>query len=90
MTDIPANTPANTPASTPTSISVTYDASTNLTGTVITTLPTKTGYTFGGYYTNTNGGGTQIITAAGAVVASAGSGTYTPAVGELVLVDEQM
>lgn len=68
-----------TTASTPTQINVTYDASTNLTGTVVTTLPTKTGYTFGGYYTNKNGAGTQIITDEGVVVASAGSGTYTDA-----------
>jgi uncharacterized repeat protein (TIGR02543 family) len=26
------------------------------------TVPTKTGYTFGGYYTSTNGGGTQYYT----------------------------
>ena len=31
-------------------------------------LPAKTGYTFGGYYTNTNGGGTQIINANGVIV----------------------
>lgn len=48
------------------SISVTYGASTNLTGTAIT-LPIKTGYTFGGYYTETNGGGVQIIAADGSV-----------------------
>ena len=30
------------------------------------TKPTKTGYTFGGYYTSTNGGGTQYYTANGA------------------------
>ena len=30
------------------------------------TKPTKTGYSFGGYYTATNGGGTQYYTAAGA------------------------
>lgn len=34
------------------------------------TKPTRTGYTFGGYYTSTNGGGTQIINASGTVVAS--------------------
>ncbi len=56
----------NTPA--PNSISVTYDSNDNLTGTVVTTLPTKTGYpTFGGYYTQAAGGGYQLITAAGAV-----------------------
>ncbi|MBO6302969.1 MAG: InlB B-repeat-containing protein [Ruminiclostridium sp.] len=30
------------------------------------TKPTKTGYTFGGYYTETNGGGTQYYTSTGA------------------------
>ena len=30
------------------------------------TMPTRTGYTFGGYYTAVNGGGTQYYTAAGA------------------------
>lgn len=30
------------------------------------TIPTRTGYTFGGYYTSANGGGTQYYTAAGA------------------------
>lgn len=60
------------------SISVTYDANTNLTGTPAITVPTKTGYTFGGYYTGTNGSGTQIIAANGNVNASAGGGsTYT-------------
>jgi len=29
------------------------------------TVPTKTGYTFGGYYSGTNGGGTQYYTASG-------------------------
>lgn len=33
------------------------------------TVPARTGYTFGGYYTAANGGGTQYITAAGAVTA---------------------
>ena len=64
------------------SITVTYNASTNLTGTPAITKPTKTGYTFGGYYTNTGGEGVQIIDADGNVVASAndgGSNTYTDA-----------
>lgn len=30
------------------------------------TMPTRTGYTFGGYYTSTGGGGTQYYTAGGA------------------------
>jgi len=32
------------------------------------TVPTKTGYTFGGYYTAVNGGGTQYINASGSFV----------------------
>ena len=59
-----------TTESTPTSVTVTYGASTNLTGTVVTTLPTKTGYSFGGYYTGTSGSGVQLITDAGIVNAS--------------------
>lgn len=62
------------------SISVTYDASTNLTSTPAITVPQKTGYTFGGYYTGEGGAGTQIIAANGNVNASAGGGsTYTNA-----------
>lgn len=53
-----------------TSIAVTYNASTNLTGTPAITLPAKTGYDFGGYYTGMNGGGSQIIAANGSVNAS--------------------
>ena len=41
------------------------DCTTQLTNNKIT-VPTKTGYTFGGYYTETNGGGTQYINASGA------------------------
>lgn len=37
------------------------------------TAPEKTGYTFGGYYTSTGGGGTQIIDASGVIVEE----TYT-------------
>ena len=51
-----------------TSITATYNASTNLTSAI--TKPTKTGWTFGGYYTAKNGGGTQIIDASGNVIAS--------------------
>lgn len=46
----------------PTSITVTYNATTNINTDVISTSPAKTGYAFGGYYTNVAGGGTQIIT----------------------------
>ena len=60
------------------SISVTFDASTNLTGTPAITKPAKTGYTFGGYYTEVAGGGVQLIDAAGNVNAQAGGDdTYT-------------
>ena len=34
-------------------------------------VPTRTGYTFGGYYTETNGGGTQYIDANGKLTSSA-------------------
>ena len=60
-----------------TSIGVTYDANTNLSGTPAITVPTKTGYTFGGYYTEEDGEGTQIIAANGNVVASASDASYT-------------
>ena len=61
------------------SIAVTFDATTNLTGTPAITVPEKTGYTFGGYYTGTSGSGVQIIEANGNVKASASGGgnTYT-------------
>lgn len=44
-----------------TSVTATYDSSMPA-----ITVPTRTGYTFGGYYTSTNGGGTQYYTATGA------------------------
>lgn len=65
-----------------TSIIVTYNDNNNLDGTPAITVPTRTGYTFGGYYTNTGGEGVQIIAANGNVNASAndgGSNTYTDA-----------
>lgn len=49
------------------SIAVTYDSNTNLTS---ITKPTKTGYTFHGYYTSKNGGGTRLIDENGNVLAS--------------------
>ena len=58
----------NTPA--PNSITVTYKANTNLTGDVISTSPTKTGYTFDGYYTAKAGGGVKLIGSDENVVAS--------------------
>ena len=42
------------------------NCATGLAGSKIT-IPAKTGYTFGGYYTSTGGGGTQYISAAGVV-----------------------
>ena len=39
------------------------------------TVPTRTGYTFGGYYTGTNGSGTQLINASGNIT-SAFTNTY--------------
>lgn len=39
------------------------------------TVPTRTGYSFGGYYTQTNGGGTRYIKADGTV--SAGNNAFT-------------
>ena len=43
------------------SVTATYDAAMPTIA-----VPTRTGYTFGGYYTGTDGGGTQYYTAAGA------------------------
>lgn len=57
-----------------TSISVTYGASTNLSGTPAIIVPTKTGNTFNGYYTAINGGGVQIIAANGNVNAEVDDG----------------
>ena len=51
-----------------TSISVTYDASTNLTSAI--TKPQKTYHIFNGYYTAENGGGSQLIDANGNIKAS--------------------
>lgn len=41
------------------------------------TVPTKTGYTFGGYYTAVNGGGTQYINASGYITSSASAANFT-------------
>lgn len=57
------------------SISVTFDANTNLTSAI--TKPVKDGYKFGGYYTEEDGSGTQIIDENGNVNASVTS--YTSA-----------
>ena len=48
----------------------------------IASLPRKTGYTFGGYYTNSDGTGTQYINASGYITASAVT-TYFTAPGNL-------
>ena len=50
------------------SITATYNSNSNLTSAI--TKPTKTGWTFAGYFTAKNGGGTQIIDASGNVIAS--------------------
>jgi hypothetical protein len=57
------------------SITATYNSSSNLTSAI--TKPTKDGWTFAGYFTAKNGGGTQIIGADGNVIASASDATYT-------------
>ena len=46
------------------------------------TLPTRTGYTFGGYYTSANGGGTQMISATGYKTSNF-TNTYFSAAGTL-------
>lgn len=78
---ISLNDQTPTTAAVPTSITATYDSNTGLTGTVVTTRPTKTGYTFGGYYTGTEGSGVQLINSDGEIIASASGGgkTYTDA-----------
>ena len=43
------------------------------------TVPTKSGYTFGGYYTATNGGGTQFIDANGKLTSSASATQFSAA-----------
>ena len=57
-----------------TSISVVHGENTNLTGSPAITIPTKTGYTFGGYYTEEDGEGGQIIDATGSVITEANDG----------------
>lgn len=49
-------------------VTATYGASTNLTSSI--TAPSKTGYIFGGYYTEEDGEGTQLIDENGAWLAS--------------------
>lgn len=69
---------AGTTSAGTTSITATYDASTNLTSAI--TTPNKYKNVFDGYYTGTNGSGTQIIDAFGNIIANAGGGsTYTDA-----------
>ena len=43
------------------------------------TVPSRTGYTFGGYYTSTGGGGTQYIGTNGRITSSASSTNFTAA-----------
>ena len=43
------------------------------------TIPTRSGYTFGGYYTSTNGGGTQYIDASGKLTSSASATQFSSA-----------
>ena len=50
------------------SVTATYGASTNLTTSI--EIPAKNGYDFGGYFTETNGAGTQLVDANGAWLAS--------------------
>ena len=52
--------------------SVTFDASVSS-----LTPPTRTGYTFGGYWTGDSGTGTKIFNADGSIVASASDASYT-------------
>ncbi len=51
------------------SVTATYGASTNLTSNI--NIPSKNGYTFGGYYTAAGGSGTKLINADGSWIASA-------------------
>ncbi|MBQ6791023.1 MAG: InlB B-repeat-containing protein [Paludibacteraceae bacterium] len=51
-----------------TSVSATYNSNTNIVATII--CPTKTGYYFDGYYTETGGNGTQLIDRNGNFIAS--------------------
>lgn len=51
-------------------ITVYYNQNVNLTATPAITVPGRTGYTFEGYYTATNGGGLQLIAKNGNVNAS--------------------
>ena len=58
-----------------TSVTATYTENTNLTFAI--TIPTMTGYTFGGYWTTNGGTGTQVIDAEGNFIA--GASGYTDA-----------
>ena len=63
------------------SVTVTYDAKNFSAATVA--VPVLAGYTFGGYYTATNGGGEQIVDANGAWITSAKTG-YLNALGNWI------
>ncbi len=49
------------------------------TGANAISVPSRTGYTFGGYYTGTNGSGTQYINASGYLTSSASATAFTAA-----------
>ena len=68
---VTANFKGNTYKVTPNNQSATTAGTASVTATYgsampLADMPAKTGYTFGGYYTTTNGGGTQYYTANGA------------------------
>ena len=67
------NQSANTAGTT--SITATYNSNANLISNI--TIPQKNYHNFGGYYTQTNGNGTQLIDSEGNIIANAGS--YTDA-----------
>lgn len=67
------NQSATTPGAA--SVTVTYGSKTNIASgspvaPVNITMPTKTGYTFGGYFTDRNGAGTKLIDEAGHFIAN--------------------
>lgn len=57
-----------------TSVSTTYNTNTNLTSNI--TCPTKTGWKFQGYWSNTNGNGVQVIAADGSWISTVSGYMY--------------
>ena len=57
-----------------TSVSTTYNTNTNLTSDI--TCPTKTGWKFQGYWSNTNGNGVQVIAADGSWISTVSGYMY--------------